>query len=131
MWPRDWSSDVCSSDLGGALYAAGADESLISKLISNLGEAGLDDGSTSVSSEDGTVAVRIGAPSSGKLSDHKHFDDALHNLDSAHFAMFIDIDAVDPNPGEERGVVGVTARTAGDNGEFTLLWVLPYAICVN
>src|SRR5690625_7835336 len=88
MWPRDWSSDVCSSDLGGALYAAGADESLISKLISNLGEAGLDDGSTSVSSEDGTVAVRIGAPSSGKLSDHKHFDDALHNLDSAHFAMF-------------------------------------------
>src|SRR5690625_200767 len=109
---------------GGALFAVDGDESLWSSIASSLAEVGLDEES-SVSSDDGTVVVRMGAIGGGKLSDHKNFDDAMHNLDSAHFALFFDPQGIDPYNDEEFGVFGLTGTTSGDKGEVTLRWVLP------
>src|SRR5207253_7990671 len=40
-WPRDWSSDVCSSDLAGTRRGKGQVESLTGRLLSGVADAQL------------------------------------------------------------------------------------------
>lgn len=109
---------------GGNFFAVDGDESLISQIMTTMSEVGMDE-SISVSSEDGTVAVKFGTPGSGPLSDRAEFEDALHDLDAAHFGLFVDPGAMDEYSDEDFGVMGLTGKANGDSGDLTLRWVLP------
>lgn len=107
---------------GGTLYADGADESLLSQIVSALAETGAPD--IQVTSEGETVIVNAGTVGGGNLSDNPNFDKALHNLDSAHFAFFVEPASIDPYM-EDVGVIGATGSVEKDKMELTIRWVLP------
>lgn len=107
---------------GVAFYADGGNEALISQVISALSETGM--GDVSVSSEGSTVIVRSGSAGSGKLSDDPPFKNAMHNLDNAHVAVYVNPKTFDPYIGDV-GVFGLTGSLDDKTAEFTLRWVLP------
>lgn len=109
------------SESGGALYADGGDEALLSQIGSALSELGEQ---ANISTEGSTVVVSGGNIGEGQLGENANFDKALRDLDNAHFALYVDPDTMDPYM-EDIGIIGVTGQVENNGGDLTVRWVLP------